>query len=195
MYYNGQGVSRDFNEAVKWFKLAADQGSALGQKNLGVMYDMGHGVPQDFKQAVKWYTLSATQGYVYAQYNLGFMYANGQGVAQDFNEALYWYRLAAAQNNALAINNLGSMFEDGQGVSPSKVVAYALYHVSATQAPGADNKAADNRKGVAAKMTPALMDAAQQLIRDVNKSGNTLAAIDAYLSKPVVTEVTPVVAK
>jgi len=175
--------------------LAADQGSALGQKNLGVMYDMGHGFAQDFKKAVKWYNLSASQGYASAQYNLGYMYAHGQGVAQDYKEAMKWYRLAAAQSYALAINNLGSLYEDGQGVAQSKVMAYALYHVSASMAPGLDNKATANRKELAAKMTPALMDAALLLIRDINKSGNVLVSLDAYSSKPTVSEVPSVAAK
>jgi len=33
--------------AVKWYTLAAEQGDAGGQTNLGVMYRKGQGVPQD----------------------------------------------------------------------------------------------------------------------------------------------------
>ena len=71
MYYNGQGVPQDYAEAVKWYRLAADQGDAYAQYNLGVMYDNGEGVPQDYKEAVKWYRLAAEQGHAKAQYNLG----------------------------------------------------------------------------------------------------------------------------
>ena len=39
---------------------AAEQGSALGQVNLGTMYDHGHGVPQDYAQAHIWYNLAAS---------------------------------------------------------------------------------------------------------------------------------------
>ena len=35
-YYNGDGVKKDFVEAVKWYRLAADQGYADAQCNLGV---------------------------------------------------------------------------------------------------------------------------------------------------------------
>jgi hypothetical protein len=55
--------------------------------------------------------------------------------------------------------------------------------------PGLDNKATTNRKGLAAKMTFALMGAALLLIRDINKSGNVLSSLDAYISKPTVSEV------
>jgi len=35
MYSQGQGVARNDAEAVKWYCKAADQGYALGQRNLG----------------------------------------------------------------------------------------------------------------------------------------------------------------
>ena len=51
MYDNGRGVLQDYKEAVKWYRLAAEQGNANAQYNLGVMYDNGEGVPQDYKEA------------------------------------------------------------------------------------------------------------------------------------------------
>ena len=39
--------------------LAAEQGNADAQDNLGVMYANGKGVPQDYKIAVKWFKLPA----------------------------------------------------------------------------------------------------------------------------------------
>jgi TPR repeat protein len=79
MYDNGQGVTQDYKESVKWYTKAAEQGNDSAQCNLGVMYNNGEGVPQDYKEAVKWYTKAAEQGYAQAQYNLGLMYYNGQG--------------------------------------------------------------------------------------------------------------------
>ena len=58
MYYNGEGVPHDYAEAVKWYRLAAAQGDAVAQYNLGVMYDNGKGVPQDHAKAMKWYRLT-----------------------------------------------------------------------------------------------------------------------------------------
>ncbi|MFM8234327.1 MAG: tetratricopeptide repeat protein, partial [Holophagaceae bacterium] len=82
------------------YRLAADQGHASAQFNLGVMYDNGRGVPQDDVQAVKWYRLAADQGFAKAQFNLGGMYAKGQGVTQDYVQAHKWFNLAAAQGDA-----------------------------------------------------------------------------------------------
>ena len=94
MYENGQGVPQNNAEAVKWYRLAADQGLAQAQFNLGVMYDDGRGVPQDDVQAVQWYRLAADQGHARAQLNLGVMFGTGQGVKQDHVQAHKWFSLA-----------------------------------------------------------------------------------------------------
>ena len=46
---------------MRWYRLAAAQGLADAQVNLGVMYDNGWGVPQDYVQAHMWYNLSASR--------------------------------------------------------------------------------------------------------------------------------------
>jgi hypothetical protein len=59
MYARGQGVPQNYAEAVRWYRLAAEQGNAPAQNNLGVMYAKGEGVPQDYVQAHKWANLAA----------------------------------------------------------------------------------------------------------------------------------------
>ena len=56
-----QGVPQDYAEAVKWCRLAAEQGDASAQYNLAVMYAKGQGVPQDYAEAHKWVNLAAAQ--------------------------------------------------------------------------------------------------------------------------------------
>jgi uncharacterized protein len=92
--------------ALSLWRPLAEQGNAVAQYNLGVMFAKGRGVPQDFQEAVKWYRLAAAQGNAQAQNNLGVAYTNAQGVAQDYQEALKWYRLAATQGYAQAQKNL-----------------------------------------------------------------------------------------
>ena len=60
MYYNGRGVAQDYVEAARWYRLAADQGSALSQYALGMMYYYGQGVATDYIEAFKWVKLAAT---------------------------------------------------------------------------------------------------------------------------------------
>ena len=62
MHYFGQGVAQDDKEAVKWYKLAADQGDADAQFSLGLSYCLGNGVPQDYVLAHMWTNLAAANG-------------------------------------------------------------------------------------------------------------------------------------
>jgi len=62
MYHDGQGVPQNDAEALKWLRLAADQGDALAQCNLGLVYAEGWGVPKDLVRALMWFNLSAAQG-------------------------------------------------------------------------------------------------------------------------------------
>ena len=82
---------------MRWFQLAADQGDAQAQCNLGVMYQDGTGVPQDSTEAVRWYRLAADQGDVHAQYSLAGMYRKGARVPQDLTEAARLLKLADDQ--------------------------------------------------------------------------------------------------
>ena len=107
IYANGgrAGPESDPAEAAKWYRLAAGQGHAIAQNNLGGMYAYGRGVPKNDAEAVKWYRLAADQGFARAQHNLGLIYANGTGVPQDDVLAYAWLNLAGEQGNELASGN------------------------------------------------------------------------------------------
>ena len=62
MYYDGEGVTRDYQQAFTWFKRAADQGHADAQALLGMLYYKGEGVPQDYNQAALWLQKAIDQG-------------------------------------------------------------------------------------------------------------------------------------
>ncbi len=123
--------SKDYAEAYKWFKQAADQGNAKGQNGLGILYERGHGITKDITEAIKWYKLSAEQGYASAQNNLGLKYANGIGVEKDYAEAFKWYQKAVEQGNAQAQNNLGDLFFYGNGVTKDYNEALKWYRNAA----------------------------------------------------------------
>ena len=60
MYGTGRSVPQDDVEAVAWFRQAAEQGHAVEQAALGVLYANGEGVPQDDVEAYKWLNLAVT---------------------------------------------------------------------------------------------------------------------------------------
>ena len=86
----------DFSSAARWWKLSADNGYALAQEQLGVLYREGIGVPQDFKVAAKLIEQAAQQGFFPAQMEIGEIYEKAQGVAQDFIRAYFWFNIACA---------------------------------------------------------------------------------------------------
>jgi TPR repeat protein len=86
------------------FKLAAYQGHAGAQANLGVFYRDGDGgLPKDDREAARLFKLATDQGNAHGQCNLGFFYDTGRGgLPKDEREAARLYKLAADQGNAWA---------------------------------------------------------------------------------------------
>jgi TPR repeat protein len=65
MFENGVGVAQGFAEAARLYRLAAAQGGATAQNNLGYMYRVyqhGIGVARDDAKGLRLYCLAATQG-------------------------------------------------------------------------------------------------------------------------------------
>ena len=52
----------DYATAVSLWRPLADQGHAMAQTNLGILYAKGQGVPQDFVRAYMWFTLAGSFG-------------------------------------------------------------------------------------------------------------------------------------
>jgi len=120
-------------EALNYYRSAAEKGYASALYNLYLMYNEGQGVSQDSKAAFKWVKLAAEQGHARAQLTLGWMYLNGQGVTQDSKAAFKWYRLAAEQGDARAQFILGSMYNKGQGVAQDSKAAFKWVKLAADQ--------------------------------------------------------------
>ncbi len=135
MFQNGleHYDKKNYTEAVKWYRKAAEQGYADAQCNLGYCYKQGNGVTKDYAEAVKWFRKAAEQGDAVAQLNLGNCYYNGNGVTQDYAEAVKWYRRAAEQDYASAQYNLGYCYEFANGVTKSITEAVKWYRKAAEQ--------------------------------------------------------------
>ena len=103
----------DDRQAAWWYRLAAAQGHADAQCNLGVMYASGRGVAQDDREAVKWYRLAAEQGDREAQFLLGMAYNLGRGVPRNLEESQKWYRRMAVPQGG----------EKGAGANPADVTS------------------------------------------------------------------------
>jgi hypothetical protein len=61
MLCNCEGIAQDYAEAARFYGLAAAQGHADAQHNLGNMFFLGRGVAQDYAEAVRLHLLAAAQ--------------------------------------------------------------------------------------------------------------------------------------
>ena len=62
-YYDGLGVEKDLEQALRWTRRAADHGDRDGQCNLAWFYEDAIGVERDMEQAVFWYRKAALQNH------------------------------------------------------------------------------------------------------------------------------------
>lgn len=113
MYEVGQGVEANLEEAVQWYRKAAEQGNARAEIRLGLMHLNGEGVEKDAVKAAEYLTKAAEKGYAEAQYNLGLLYMKGEGVAQDMALAKELFRKAAMQKHEKAKELYFKLRKDG----------------------------------------------------------------------------------
>lgn len=108
----------EYNEdAVAYYRKAADQGNANGQFGLGAMLSVGKGIKKDLAEARRWITLAAEQGHKQAINVMAQAYLGGQlGVAElerQGEDALKWVKLAADIGYLPAIDALVLAYRNG----------------------------------------------------------------------------------
>lgn len=108
-YQNGQGVPKNDQKALYWFRKAAEQGHADAEFQLGDKYFVGDTVAKDDFQALYWFRKAAEQGQADAEYNIGVMYNWGAAVTKDDAQAVIWWRKAAELGQADAKAKLNEL--------------------------------------------------------------------------------------
>ena len=135
LYYYDLGKKsfemKEYRQAAKYYKIAAEQGYSEAQLDLGYLYKEGLGLTKDLKEASKWYKLAANQGLPEAQYQISHMYFLGDGVTSSLSETIKWLRKSADQGYAAAEYLLGYFYECGIGVPKSNKQAQKWYELAA----------------------------------------------------------------
>lgn len=128
MYLEGsRRIERNYGRAMKYFKMAADNGNPVGQSGMGIMYFLGHGVPKDYKMAAKYFTQAASQGWVDGQIYMGIMHLNGYGIPRDPKMAIKYFTLASQSGHILGYYHLAEMHATGTGTLRSCTTAVELF--------------------------------------------------------------------
>ena len=164
IYYSGDGVPIDKVQAIEWFRMAAEQGNAKAQFNLGSAFHS----QKDTQEAVKWFRKAAEQGNIDAQSILGALLYNGNGISKsDQIEAVTWFRKAAEQGNSQAQFNLGAAYYNGKGVKKSLVHAYSWFMLADSNG---DNSAKETMKSFESTMSPEEILKAKELSESLIKN-------------------------
>lgn len=80
MYKNGNGISKDHKEALKYYLMAAEKGNVDAQVIAGryfiIPQDSGKKIQQNIDEGLKWWKKAAEQGDYTAQFSLGLYHLN-----------------------------------------------------------------------------------------------------------------------
>jgi hypothetical protein len=152
-YDNGYGVTQDFREAARWYRLAAESGAqpSLPDPGSGVLAVPG-AISEDEQTLLVW-PLESTDGETPEEqttipdrpervkpnwdanlsemYDLGEQYYKGDGVPQDEIEAVRWWLMAAEEGDPRALYALGVAYLNGRGVAKDVKEAARWYMMSA----------------------------------------------------------------
>jgi TPR repeat protein len=96
MYIKGEGVEASEFHALRFYRLAAEQGHAVAQYNAGLLLKNR----RLYGEALPFIRASAEQNVAEAQTLLAAMYEKGDGVKKDEAEAAEWLRRAGPQGGA-----------------------------------------------------------------------------------------------
>ena len=83
MWHDGKGVKQNYENALHYYRQAAERGYAPAQTHLGTMYYNGYGVIQNYEKAANWYLKAIDRKHGAAMALMGIMYYNGEGVEEN----------------------------------------------------------------------------------------------------------------
>ncbi|MGE4405317.1 tetratricopeptide repeat protein [Pseudomonas sp.] len=104
-YYQGNGVSVDYNRALELFNISAEKNNPAAETALGDMYFYGHGVARDYKISKEWYSKAAIQKFPPAQIRM-------VAFADGFEEKIKILLPLAEQGNSDAQYQLGALYQN-----------------------------------------------------------------------------------
>ncbi len=134
-YYNGLDIPVNMPEAVRWYRLAAAQGSVTSMTQLGwlLVGPLYPEVAKDRAEALGWLRKAAQSGSAWGQYAFARLLMRENPSASETAEAIKALQSAATQEQADAIGQLAQCYAIGRGVPQDDRKALALYQRGAAK--------------------------------------------------------------
>jgi hypothetical protein len=109
-----QLVAPDIQTALRYYRLAAEQGHTVAENNYGFYLATGNsGIPRDPAAGFPWVLKAANGNYDLAERNAGILYRDGIGIAPDRATSLFWFRKAADAGNRYSQAEIGDAYWNG----------------------------------------------------------------------------------
>lgn len=152
LYKDGSVVDRDLKKYAAWAWLAARNGSARAQFEMGLLNNSDDVFLGNDREAEYWFKLASDQGLAEATNWLGIIAAHPleKNARPDWPKAVAYFRKAAEGGSAYALLNLGDAYRDGLGVAADPAQATEYYR----QAAAAGNVEARKRLAEAGLSAP-----------------------------------------
>lgn len=163
--------------AFRLFLRAAEGGHPGAQREVAMCFREGVGVGYGGAECDKWLRLAAEGGDAEAQWMYG-MFRSGTGA-----ESVEWLRKAAEQGDLDAQINLGEFYSNGERVPLDNCKAYAWLQLAADGAAGnpaitPSGWVQEQAKAVAALLSPAQLEKAQELYQQFKRKCPTKRKLD-----------------
>ena len=111
-FKDGDGVEKNPEMAIAFFKIAAQLGHMLGQMAVGSYYY----ALNDCYEAIKWISMAAELGNAEALFNMGVFYMEGMGCDQDMELCAKYFQRAARRRHPEAQYAYADLLSNGWGV-------------------------------------------------------------------------------
>ncbi|WP_417844216.1 tetratricopeptide repeat protein [Thalassospira sp.] len=133
LYYRGKLGGEDYENAAKWFSVAARANHPNALYYMGLLYLNGWGVNYDQFKATDFLKRAfiANGKNADAAFLLGEQYMHGRGAMQNYVDAAHYYLKAAQEGLPAGQYMIGAMYERGWGVDPDLAEAYYWLRLSA----------------------------------------------------------------
>ena len=131
LYYHGCGttVKKDTQQALKYYKMAAESGSTEALIKVAAIYDQD----KMYAEALPYFKQSADKGNALAAYKYGEYLCNGKGTIVDKTTAATYLEKAAKHNILNAMMLLADLLYKADGVPQDYARAMLLYKQAAAK--------------------------------------------------------------
>jgi hypothetical protein len=112
-YADGIGTAKNLDSAIEYYTIAAEKGSVLSQRRLGLaLFNR-----RQNERAFEWFERAADAGDVNSVFMVGRMYLQGRGTARNASRGVDFLLRAAREGHANAMLMLADCYIDGDGVT------------------------------------------------------------------------------